>query len=678
MKKLLICLQLILILLFLPLYTFADDYYSGSGNTDVSATIDTDYFSSVSLVSNTGEIGMTEEIVINLLDYMGNPISDHSVRLYIDGDDTGITLVQPSLSDHNGETTGSIKADNPGTYKVMAVDNTYGYDIDIVDFDVFYAVPLTVPSLLTEPAFTKGSTNTVSWTKEFGYLYFAQASRNGTFDSIDSSSGWTVSSQYTFSNLEDGIMYFFRLKKKNIGGGESGWSNVVYSVQDSSAPDITFLSIEKKSSGDIEIKAKIEDNLSLKYEKTFCILTNGSLYECSSTSLMSGSVYTSVISSDDLERDSKGGLLDSYKFCIEASDEAENISRECNIELVLREEEEASPEESENEIVFFESFNLQDLPYLPGQIVDYISSTLNNTQILIFSSFVAIFSMYIAVSILFEDLSVPFIYIYIFFLKLLKRNREFVLKGKVYDSKTKNPVKYSLVKIFSKDGRKIGICVSDRNGDFNASIREKDIRIEVSKNRYIFPSSFVTEKTDYPLQNVYLGRNMKLKNTQVNIVSIPLDKKGDKIFFKLLNIAGSVFLLLTILLFLFGFFFSVHLLSKSLSVSSFVLFLIYLLDILLFVKYLIQKHQRYGYVKDESSNPVEGIDVVFRDSKSQKILYRRVSDIYGRYCLRLEKGSYTIDILNTDYDLTAVEDGREFVLEEIESCTKDLIVSKRG
>ena len=136
MKKILICLQLILFSLFTPTSLFSTEFFVEEGDTGVSANIDTDNFSIVELEEDTVEIGMETDIVVTLFDYQGNPISDHSVRIYIDGDDTGATLTQPSLSSYDGEATGSIKSSIAGMYKMMAVDDTYGYDIEIVSFDM--------------------------------------------------------------------------------------------------------------------------------------------------------------------------------------------------------------------------------------------------------------------------------------------------------------------------------------------------------------------------------------------------------------------------------------------------------------------------------------------------------------------------------------------------------------
>ena len=107
------------------------------------------------------------------------------------------------------------------------------------------------------------------------------------------------------------------------------------------------------------------------------------------------------------------------------------------------------------------------------------------------------------------------------------------------------------------------------------------------------------------------------------------------------------------------------------------LFVLYIFEILLLLKYLLLKCKKSGYVKDEKGNVVDGIDIVVRDVKSMKILDRRVSEMYGRYFFELEKGEYILDILNKEYELVVVEDGREFTVDERERCIRDLIVSKK-
>ena len=174
MKKIKNCLKLILLFLFLPSFVFADEFVAVQGDVSVSVNINVDNFSSVEVDPDTTEAGMESEVIVRLLDHLGHPISDHSVRLYIEGDDTGVIFVQPPNSNSSGEAIGKIRALIPGNYKVRAVDDTYGYDIDITNFDMFYTTPLEVPILLQEPYYTKGFKNTITWIREIGYEYFVE------------------------------------------------------------------------------------------------------------------------------------------------------------------------------------------------------------------------------------------------------------------------------------------------------------------------------------------------------------------------------------------------------------------------------------------------------------------------------------------------------------------------
>ena len=84
-------------------------------------------------------------------------------------------------------------------------------------------------------------------------------------------------------------------------------------------------------------------------------------------------------------------------------------------------------------------------------------------------------------------------------------------------------------------------------------------------------------------------------------------------------------------------------------------------------------------VKNEEGKAVEGITVIVKDSKSGKIKEKRVSDKDGKYYFELLKGEYRLDILNKEFNLIAVEDGREFKIsgEGKDFFSKDLIVGKK-
>jgi hypothetical protein len=96
----------------------------------------------------------------------------------------------------------------------------------------------TTPSLVAEPAFTSGTTNTISWQS------FAQAaqvelewSRDG-FATIAGRSGWVAQSprRWTVSGLTDGQTYAYRLRGRNVVLGYSPYARPVTSRQDAFPP----------------------------------------------------------------------------------------------------------------------------------------------------------------------------------------------------------------------------------------------------------------------------------------------------------------------------------------------------------------------------------------------------------------------------------------------------------
>jgi len=688
MKKILNYLKLItgIILCFWPAHIFADEFIAEEEDTNVSANITVDNFSSVEVNPDTTEAGMESEIIVRLLDHLGHPIPDHSIRLYIEGDGTGVIFVQPLNSNPSGEAMGMIKALIPGNYKVRAVDDTYGYDIDITSFDMFYTTPLETPILLSEPYYTKGLKNTVTWIREVGYEYFVETSKSALFTTTVGNSGWLSSSQYTFIDLEDASIYFYRLKRRNIGGGESSWSNVVYSVQDASAPVITLLSIENMnlSSGEgddyIEIQAKIEDNLSLASESTYCVLTNGTLYECATYTSFTGSIYTVRISFNELEKDTNGNLLNNYSFCIEVADEAGNIGRNCDIEIDIEGGIAADIVEPPNQIFTFKDINLQSLTYLPYSLIDNMVSTMTELQISLVSLITAAIVFFVLLSLYFGNILTPFLLPIYLLIPLLKKKKEYLVNGVVYNSRTKEPLRYVLIKVLNKEEKRIGWGISNEYGKFEIDVEEKSIKIVLEKFGYIFPTTFVTEKSDYPFINIYNGGAINFRNSKEVHISIPLDSKEETFLSTKLKEGGSALMYTFLsLFFAFSVFLSFFIFTKYLSVFNFLLLTFNILDAVLVLRLIFEKVKKLAIVKNEEGEPVGGVTVVIKDSKSGKIKEKRVSNKEGKYYFDLLEGEYKLDILNKEFNLIAVEDGREFKIsgDGKEFFGRDLIVEKR-
>jgi len=101
--------------------------------------------------------------------------------------------------------------------------------------------PPPAPTMATEPAYTQGTSNTVSWTTvtdDSGgtVSYRVIASLSSTFTTTEGDSGWRTTATWTFSGLTDGSTYYYHVKARDQFGQEGAWSNIVSSTQDASPP----------------------------------------------------------------------------------------------------------------------------------------------------------------------------------------------------------------------------------------------------------------------------------------------------------------------------------------------------------------------------------------------------------------------------------------------------------
>jgi hypothetical protein len=240
-------------------------------------------------------------------------------------------------------------------------------------------------------------------------------------------------------------------------------------------------------------------------------------------------------------------------------------------------------------------------------------------------------------------------------------------------------LKFALIKILNKDGKKISWGISDEYGEFEIYLNEKDIQIYIVKNGYIFPSS-MDSKTDYPYINIYKGGDIAFKESKDIYVSIPLDIKHRLYFVQKLTEGLRVLMYIFLLiLFSFSVFLSLFILTQDFSSINFLILCLTVLDSILILKILFKKVKKLAIVKDEEGIPVSGVTVVVKDFKSKKIKEKRVTSKDGKYFFNLKEGEYVLDILNKDLELIAVEEGRNFKIKDSskDMFGRDLIVEKR-
>jgi hypothetical protein len=111
---------------------------------------------------------------------------------------------------------------------------------DTTDTIVLDQTAPTVPSMVAEPAFTQGTSNTVASTTATdagvgGVQYeFCRNTTNST--SSCTSSGWGSTTGATFSSLTNGQIYYYFVRSRDSLGNTSAWSASTSSTQDNAAP----------------------------------------------------------------------------------------------------------------------------------------------------------------------------------------------------------------------------------------------------------------------------------------------------------------------------------------------------------------------------------------------------------------------------------------------------------
>jgi hypothetical protein len=540
-----------------------------------------------------------------------------------------------------------------------------------LDSDTLYVTPLDIPFLLEEPVYTKGTTNTLFWNSiGSGYKYYIEVSEYNAFNSIKDFSAWISGSMFEFDNLENEKMYFYRVKARNSYGGESQWSNVRYSVQDNENPQITLLSIgdvgdnntvEWNSNSEIEIVYKVEDNLSLENTKFYCVRDDNSKVECGS-STNSGVLYTTSITLGELQKNGVNDLFSKYVFCVEAKDTAGNSVENCDIEIEIplwQGEEEEEPEKVPTSIGRI----IRDIVDDTKIMMDDIFEGLDEYTLQDINTFATVGTITVTVgSILGGLLYLP---LYLFqvllglfsWLGLRKRGK---LSGYVYDSRTKEPISQAVVRVYTKDGNLVWTDVTDSRGLFRMGLEDGEYRIEVSARGYKFPSESIFGKSDYPLENVYHGEEFNVAQGVIPEFSVPIDPIEMSTFSRFMtSLRGrfrAIYKVASLLFFVFGLIFSVYTYNRNPNWFNFIIILLYVPSFVLVVRAVFKKSLESGVVTNDKGEPLEGIAVGLRDEEYGRIVAKRNTDGSGRYRFVVDRGNYSLEILDTEYEVVEIEE----------------------
>lgn len=90
----------------------------------------------------------------------------------------------------------------------------------------------------------------------------------------------------------------------------------------------------------------------------------------------------------------------------------------------------------------------------------------------------------------------------------------------VYDSLTKGPISQAIIRVYSEDGEWCDRMLLTLKGIFQQDLVVESIKLLLLQG-YIFPSSIVFGKDDYPLKDVYHGEYFEVKENEEFNFSIP-------------------------------------------------------------------------------------------------------------------------------------------------------------
>ncbi|MBN2565981.1 MAG: hypothetical protein JXB46_09765 [Candidatus Eisenbacteria bacterium] len=114
---------------------------------------------------------------------------------------------------------------------------TYSAGFGVLTLD---NTPPNTPTLDPEPEFTQGTTNYVSWSDESvsgAVGYCCEVSETPDFEFLAGTTGCTILTHHTFTDLSDGQIYYYRVKCRDDVWNTSDWSDSEHSTQDDTPPE---------------------------------------------------------------------------------------------------------------------------------------------------------------------------------------------------------------------------------------------------------------------------------------------------------------------------------------------------------------------------------------------------------------------------------------------------------
>src|SRR3990172_7504722 len=223
--------------------------------------------------------------------------------------------------------------------------------------------------------------------------------------------------------------------------------------------------------------------------------------------------------------------------------------------------------------------------------------------------------------------------------------------GLIYDSITKHPLNFGIVRLFSKSGQEIGTEITDQFGAFSFLPAPGAYALGAQRPGYLFPSKFVKGARDGEYENIYRGGEFAVGPEQAAVsLSVPLDPPDTSTYGRVLTIFRRRG---------FGINAVILLIGVSLSALSYlaiptalnqILVIIYMGGLAVLLASRTASASHWGAVRDERGQPQGGIALALVNAKSGALVKRRVTNPEGRDQFLAPRGEYRILLSSVDWE----------------------------
>lgn len=667
----------------LPIKIAELDYAKAqSENVYINVTVTNELYYEIIPSVSVNEVGLPISFTIIVTDQNGNPVEGMDIILNLSSGSTNFNTT-PLTTNSSGQVVTNYTVQISGVYDLEV--EVAGGNLNLTAQDSPYEVQwldLSIPIVTPLPEYSNQSPALFLWSYSgFApietYEFYVEVAADSDFSSIVANSGWQQSLSYDFSSLPDGQQYFFRVKSRNSGGAESGWSAVEATIYDATPPEIVVegIEIEETEEGfNVLVTVQITDNVGVETQSLSCVSDEEQQYTCAT---LSGQIFT--IDSEKLETQLSGQFYDSYKFCLLAIDLAGNSNEVCNLSFEI----ETKMKKKQGLVTTV----INTIGNTFKNAVEFVGEGLENmTQEQLQTASVAASGGALVVSMWFFSFEIARLpYIFFQFLTNIMSILGLRVKGKpygfVYDSVTKEPLAHCIVRIYDAvTGKLVRTDVTDVYGTFTSRLEEGSYKIVVNCADYIFPTKVVIGRTDFPWDNVYHGETVTLDKESEPNIAVPLDPRNPKEskYYKALlksRFAVVMKVLLSIIMFI-GFWVSIYLFRRYPNILNFVVVLLYMLTFITGIKTFLDNPLKFGAVKSILGKTEPNVQIGLKELEFDRIVTKRVTDDRGLYRFVVPPGKYKLELLEEGYELAADEDKYIFESKSNKRQSSPLIIAK--